>query len=145
MAGEAGEGDHDVLGRLAEDVCFVLLREGADVGCAGAGGHLAHEQLALDGHCGIEMPYLHHIDQLVQLLDDLFERSRLDVDHDGDATEPLVVRRRHGEGVDVESPAGEQAGNPRQHARLVLDPDHQGVEMVMFDRAHHEPVPDVPG
>src|SRR3954452_10522615 len=47
--------------------------------------HRAQQQLALDGVGGIELADLHDVDQLEQLVGDLLERRRLDVDDDGDA------------------------------------------------------------
>ena len=48
-------------------------------------------QLPLDGLAGPELADLDDVDQLVELLGDLLERRRLDVDHDRDAAEALVV------------------------------------------------------
>ena len=66
---------------------------------AGLGGGLerGQEQFALAGHRRVELGDRHHRDQLVQLLDDLVQRRRLDVHDDGDPAEPLVVRRGDGQ------------------------------------------------
>ena len=76
---------------------------------------------------GVQLGDLDHVDQLEQLLGDLLDRRLLDVDHDGDAAEPLVVGRGHGQGEDVEAAPGEQAGDPGQHPGLVLDQHREGV------------------
>ena len=57
----------------------------------GAGLDGDEQQLALDRVAGVELADLHHVDQLEQLLGDLLERRRLDVDDDRDAAEALVV------------------------------------------------------
>src|SRR5690606_9014001 len=80
-------------------------------------------------------------DELVELLDDLLERCRLDVDHDRDPAEPLVVGGSDRERVDVVRPSREQVDDAGQHAGLVLDEDR---ERVVSDLAHCPPSP-VPG
>src|SRR5262249_44714214 len=79
---------------------------------------------------------LDHGDELVELLDDLFERRRVGVDHDRHPREALVVGRADRERDDVERPPREQARDARQHARLVLDGDRQDV---MEHRGCHRP------
>src|SRR5205807_7244975 len=78
-----------------------------------------------------------HVDELEQLLGDLLERLRLDVDHDRDAAEPIVVGRRDRQRVDVEPTPGEQAGDAREHTRLVLDEDRERVVRALL--GHHLP------
>src|SRR5690606_34873762 len=91
------------------------------------GADLDEEQLALHRRLGLELDDLDDVDELVELLGHLLERERVDVDDDGDARDLLVLRRAHGQGVDVERTPGEEAGDARQHARLVLDEHRQGV------------------
>ena len=76
---------------------------------AGAGLDGGEQQLALDRRRRVELGDLDDVDQLVELLDDLLERRRLDVDDDGDAAEALVVGGRDGQRVDVVAAPGEQA------------------------------------
>src|SRR3954454_3413632 len=67
----------------AEDAALEHLHElddlAADLGCR---LHPAQQQFALDGVGGIELADLDDVDQLEQLLRDLLERCRLDVDDD---------------------------------------------------------------
>ena len=76
---------------------------------------------------GVELADLTTLIELVELLDDLLERRRLDVDHDRDAAEALVVGGRDGQREDVVAPAGEQVGHAGEHAGLVLDQHREGV------------------
>ncbi len=92
-------------------------RPAAAPGCPD--GH--EEQLALDGLVGGELGDRHHVDELVELLHDLLQRSGLHVHHDRDAAEALVVGGCHGQREDVEPPPAEQAGDAGEHAGLVLD------------------------
>ena len=89
--------------------------------------HGGEQQLALDRSPGVELGDLHHLDELEQLLGDLLERRRVDVDDDRDAAEPLVLGRRDGQREDVEAPAGEQRRHPGEHAGAVLDEHGQDV------------------
>ena len=75
-----------------------------------------------------EIDHAMHVDQPFQLALDLRQhhgRARRD---DGEAREVLLVLGlRHGEAVDVVAAAREQAGDARQHARLVVDQDGERV------------------
>src|SRR3546814_1859014 len=51
----------------------------------------------------------------------------LDVDDDGDPRDLVVLRRAHGQGVDVERAPREQPGHPGEDPGLVLDEHGQGV------------------
>src|SRR5579863_8466792 len=93
----------------------------------GVGPDLDQEQLALHGGARLELDDLEHVDELVQLLGHLLERVLLAVDHDSDAGELLVLGRPDRQRLDVEAAAGEQAGDPDQDARLVLDEHGQRV------------------
>ena len=75
----------------------------------------------------VELGDLHHVDQLVELLDHLLERRRLDVDDDRDPAEALVLGGRDGQREDVEAAPGEQPGDAGEHAGLVLDEHRQDV------------------
>ena len=109
---------------LARNSCTVsrMWRAGGEVG-----PDLDQQDLALHRGGPVELDDLDHLDQLVELLGDLLQRQLLDVDHDGHPRDLRVLGRAHGEGVDVEAAAGEQAGDPGEDAGLVLDQDGQGV------------------
>ena len=81
---------------------------------------------------GFEFGDLDHVDQLEQLLGDLFERRRLDVDDDRDAAASLVLGRSDREREDVVAAAGEQPGDPSEHAGSVLDEHRQDVVVHRF-------------
>ena len=95
-----------------------------DVGGGLDGGQ---QQLPLAGVRRGELGDRDHRDQLVELLHDLVQRGGLDVDHDGDAAEALVVGGRDGQAEDVVAAAGEQPGHPGEHPGLVLHQHGEGV------------------
>src|SRR5207248_2245294 len=70
---------------------------------------------------------LEHVDELVKLLRHLVDRVDGAVDGERDPRDVRVVGGAHGEGVDVEAAAAEQAGDARQHAGLVLDQEREHV------------------
>src|SRR6478609_3355401 len=88
---------------------------------------LDEQQLAVDRGRAVELDDLADLHQLVELLGHLLERRALDVDHDRHPGHLGVLGRTDREGVDVEAAAAEQAGDPGEHARLVLDQDRQRV------------------
>src|SRR5664280_2735302 len=91
------------------------------------GGDL--DQHELGGHrvLRLKVADLDDVDQLVELLGDLVDGVLGAVDHDRHAREVRVFALADGEALDVEAPAGEQAGHPGQHAGFVLDEHRQGV------------------
>jgi hypothetical protein len=101
------------------------------VGAVGlVGGDLDEHEFALDGgRFRIEVDDLQHMQQLVELLDDLLERHLLDVGGDGDAGDVGALGGGDGQRVDVERAAGEQAGDAREHARAVLDEHGQRMTL----------------
>src|SRR5699024_1871116 len=70
---------------------------------------------------------LDDVDQLVELLGHLLEREVLDGHDDGHPRQSVRLRGPDRQGLDVEAPAGEERGHAREHARLVLHQDAQGV------------------
>src|SRR5690606_23504573 len=74
--------------------------------------------------------------ELVQLLGHLLEREAIDADHDGHAADLGVLRRTHRERVDVEPTPAEQARDPGENARLVLDKNGQCVAGHQSSRSH---------
>ena len=126
--GRAVEADRQLVVADVDDAALEQVHQ-LDDGAAGRHvGPQGHEhELALDRVAGVELADLHHVDQLVELLGDLLERGRLDVDHDRDAAEPVVLGGGDGQREDVEAAPGEQAGHAGQHAGLVLDQHDQRV------------------
>ena len=125
LVGVAVERHGDGLDADGEDLALEDVDQLDDL-AALLGASIAHggeQQLALDGATRVELADLDDLDQLEQLLDDLLERRRLDVDDDRDAAEALVLGRRDGEREDVEAAPGEQAGHAGEHARPVLHED----------------------
>jgi hypothetical protein len=94
---------------------------------SGVGGDLEQRHLARDRLLRLEVADLEHVDELVQLLGHLVDRVHRAVDSERDARQRLVVGRPDHERVDVEPAAREQAGDPGQDARLVLDEDREHV------------------
>ncbi len=85
--------------------------------------HLHHRKLALeralrDGEVGD----LVHRHEPFELMMDLLDRLRRARGDDGDArADARHAPLRHGEALDIVAAAREQADDPRQHARLVVD------------------------
>src|SRR5262249_48556457 len=100
----------------------------------GAGGHGGEQQFAFDRVVGVQFADLDDIDELEELLGDLFDGRLFDVDDDGDAAEPFVVGWGHREGDDVEAAPGEEPADTGQHAGPVLD---QHRERLMRRRGGH--------
>src|SRR5207237_7936455 len=67
-------------------------------------------------------------DELVELLLHLLQRLALRVDDHGHPGDARLLRRAHGQGMDVESTAGEQPRHPRQDARLILHQHRDRVD-----------------
>src|SRR5262249_43199592 len=93
----------------------------------GVGRDLEQRELARDRLGRLEVADLDHVDELVQLLGDLVDRVHRAVQGQRDPRQRRIVRRTHGQRVDVEPAAGEKARNARQNARLVLDQDPEDV------------------
>src|SRR3954451_2878903 len=124
----AGDLDDERLARHVDDVAAEDLDDLEHLGALGpVGGDLEQRQLARDRSVGLEVADLDHVDELVQLLGDLVDRVQRTVEGQRDARDVVVVGRADREGVDVEAAPREQAGDPRQDARLVLDEDRQRV------------------
>ena len=70
---------------------------------------------------------LDDVNELVQLLLHLLHHAVAAVHDNGDAGDGGVVGDPHRQGVDVEGPAGEQPGDPVQHAGLVLHQHGNGL------------------
>ena len=103
------------------------------VGTVGfVGGHLDEHQFAFHGGVRVEFHDFEHMQQLVELLDDLLQRHGLHVGGHRDARDVRAFGGGDGQRVDVECAAGEQAGDTRQHAWAVL---HQhGQRMTLGTR-----------
>src|SRR6201996_3013668 len=121
LDGHRAAGDVDDFG--AED-----LGELDDLGAVlDRGGDLEQGHLAGDGVLRLHVADLQHVDELVQLLRHLVDRVDGAVWGQGDGRDPRVGGRAAREGVDVEAATGEEPGDARQHARLVLDRDREDV------------------
>src|SRR5690625_397606 len=128
LAVRAGRLDrHGVRG----DVDDVRPEQLDDLQDGGAGGvvrpHLDEQELALDGDVRLQLDDLDDVDQLVQLLGHLLQRQLRGVDDHRDPGDLRVLGGADGEGVDVEGTAGEEGGDAREHAGLVLHQHGQGV------------------
>src|SRR5581483_9751127 len=93
-----------------------------------AGPDLDQHELAFDGLAGLELEDLDHVDELVELLGDLLERLAVDANHDRHSGQVVVAGGPHRERVDVEPARREQAGDAREHARLVLHQHRDRVQ-----------------
>jgi len=82
---------------------------------------LHEHQLAVHIFALAEILHLEHVRQLVELLDDLFQRGVVAGRDDGHARRGRVVRGRDVERVNVVAAPAEQPGHPREHAELVLN------------------------
>ena len=131
LAAGAGQLDRvalvgDVEDAAAEDVGEPLHLVAVLARCA----HLDEHQLALDVVALGQVDDLHDLDELVQLLRDLLDHV---VRAGGDDRHPRhrrVLGRRHRQRLDVVAARGEQAGDARQRARLVLDEDREDVALM---------------
>src|SRR3984957_9687153 len=128
LVGAAGQHDGQLIGPDVDHLAAEDADELDDLGALlGSGRHGGEQELSLDRLARGQVRDRDDVDQLVELLDDLVERRGLDVDHDRDAAEPLLVGRGHGEREDVEPTPAEQPGDAREHARLVLDQHREDV------------------
>jgi hypothetical protein len=74
-----------------------------------------------------------HRHQPVELRHDLFHHMRAGRGDDGDAADGLVGGDvRHGQALDIVTARGEQAGDPGENARLVIDHHGQRVPLRFF-------------
>ena len=64
---------------------------------------------------------LDNVDELVELLLDLFKSVRASVGNYRNAGYALVVGDAHGKAVDIEASAREQSGNPGEDSGMVFD------------------------
>ena len=99
-------------------------------------------QHQLGGHrvVRLEVADLDDVDELVELLRHLVDRVLVAVDHDGDAREARVLAQADGQALDVEAAPGEEPGDPREHAGLVLDEDGERVLHDFFPLAPGPPI-----
>src|SRR6202008_111591 len=71
--------------------------------------------------------HLDHLDELVQLLGDLFDHVVRAHRDDGHARHRLVLRRGDGERLDIVAARGEEARDARQRASFVLHQDGEDM------------------
>jgi hypothetical protein len=128
--------DEGVVG----DVDDLGAEEGGDLEDLGAGLlvalHLAEDELAgdvVDLLAG-EVVDGDDVDQLIEGLDAAVEGGVVGDDGRGDARVGRIVGRADVEGLDVETAAGQHAGDASQDAELVFD---EGGERVLLLRGRH--------
>src|SRR5512136_1682255 len=93
----------------------------------GLGRHLDERELPVHRfHLG-DVRDLDHVDQFVQLLDDLLHLGVVADDDDGDPAHVRLLAGTDGEALDVEPPAGEEARDPGEDPRPVQHEDREGV------------------
>ena len=141
-AGNIHTGRKHVLSVLVENkpgvltrVAGLFARRGFNIGTLAVGRDLEQRHLAGNRLLGLEIADLDHVDELVELLRDLVDRVGRPVEHDRHAGHRLVLRRPHGERVDVEAASREQARDPREDPGLVLDQHRQHVLAAGMDVA----------
>ncbi len=104
--------------------------QGLDAVVAGS-RHLDQRQLALDG-IAADRQIRHRMNrhQALELALDLLQHHRGAAGDDGDARDMgFVLGLRDGQGFDVVAAPGEQADDPGEDARLVVDDNRQGVRL----------------
>src|SRR5262245_58216249 len=122
LVGMAVQGQGEALVPDAEDAALEHADQLDDLRAGRrAGVDRDEQQFALDRLPRVELADLHDVDQLEELLGDLLERRRLDVDDDRDAAEPLVLGRCHRQAEDVVPAPCEQPRDAREHTGLVDD------------------------
>src|SRR3954454_18991966 len=128
LVGGAGHLDRHRPPRHVDDFGPEDLGELDDLGAVlNCGGDLEEGHLPRHRLFRLHVADLQHVDELVQLLGHLVDRVDGAVEGEGDPRDGRVVGRSDGEGVDVEAATGEEPGDARQHARLVLDLDREDV------------------
>ncbi len=126
-------------GADVDDACAEHVGERDELGPAvGRRRHLHEQQLALDRVVAAELVDLEHVDQLVQLLDDLIDRGLRAVDADRDARAILALGGPDRQALDVEAAPREEPRDARQHAGLVLDEHGQRVVRAECALAGHQ-------
>lgn len=119
--------------RLRADVDDLGPEDACDLhhlgpGLAGFGRHLDQGEFAGDRALLGDVRDLDHVDELVQLFLDLLDLGVVPQDDDGHPAHLGFFAGPDGETLDVESPPGEESGDPGEDARPVLDEDVEGVE-----------------
>ena len=128
LVGVALQTERDHFGGDGDDLALEDVDQFDDlVAHVGRGAHRGEQQLALDAAPRVELADLDDVDQLEELLDDLLERGRVDVDHDRDPAHAVLLGGRDGEREDVVAAAGEQARHAGEHAGPVLHEHRQDV------------------
>jgi len=107
----------------AEDIAYLH-----DLGPGGRGSlDLEQDQFAVDNVAVLEVMDFEDIDEFVELFDNLFENLVVAHDHDGHSGDFVVLRGADIEGVDVESPTAEEAGDPGEDPESVLNNNGNGM------------------
>src|SRR3954454_18867307 len=128
LVGRAGHLDRHRPSRDVDDFGPEDLGELDDLGpVLDRGGDLEQRHLPRHRLLRLHVADLEDVDQLVQLLGHLVDRVDGAVERQGDPGDAGVVGRADRERVDVEAAAREEPGDPRQHARFILDQDREDV------------------
>ena len=88
---------------------------------------LDQEELTLDRRIRLDLEDVDHVNQLVQLLDDLLNGVPCAIDTNRDDRSIYALRRSDGKALNVEAAPREQTADARQYAWSVLDQDAQCV------------------
>ena len=117
------------VGEIVRHLGPADLAQRHDVGPGPAvGADLENHQLPADVAVLFQRADLDDLHQLVELFFHLLHDAVAAFNDDGNAGNGGIVGDAHRQGVDVERPAGEQAGNPVEDAGLIF---HQ-TEIVCF-------------
>ena len=89
----------------------------------GIDGDFDEDEFAIDVFAFAKVLDLEHVDQLVELLDDLLEGRVVAARDDGHAGGVRVVSGADVESIDIVAATAEQSGDAREHAEFVLHQD----------------------
>ena len=143
LAGAAGHFKDHAVGREVDDLGFVDAGDLPQFGTAvHVGRHLQQQQFPLQAVVGVQFKDLAGDFQTVGLQQQLGDGILVAVGGDGDAADGGVVGGGDRQAVDVEAPAVEQAGDPGQHAALVVHQDADDAAVlrrIFLDSRHRGP------
>ncbi len=121
LAFVAGDFDGQALGLHIDDFGAENIGHLHDLGARlGIDRHAHEHQLAVDEFRLAEVMHFEHVDQLVELLDDLVQGGVVAAGDDGHAGGVGVLGRGDVERVNVVAAAAKEAGHAREHAELVF-------------------------
>src|SRR5215831_13347151 len=100
--------------------------------------HLRQQQFAANAFLAGDIDHLEHVNQAIELFEDLLNDQRIAVSDDRHPADLGIGRRRNRKRVDVEAATGEHAGDAGQHAEFVFDQYRDG--MSFFEIAGHHKI-----